>query len=136
MNNIVTSMLLFGMATSSTTDQQFDLICEGTEKTTDKGVTSSSKWLERFRVDLESKLYCRGDCSKLIKIHQVLPSEIFFRNFQSVGGAANLLIVNRMDGKLTELSSYEYHTQPRTVEVKVSAHCTRVNFSKLPERKF
>jgi len=132
---IIRSLPLFTAAfwltvTPATAADQFDLICKGREKTSTFGKWSPAE--SRYRVDLVSKTWCRGDCSKTDAIQSIDPSRITFTNTvePDSGAGTTLHWIDRTTGKWTDV---RYSS---LVAFRTEGICEAAPFSGFPAQKF
>ena len=90
MRNVLTwvaTAAILSAAGSALAANQYDLTCKGTEqKETGKPATP---WAETFRIDLDAKRWCRGDCRTAARIDAVTPDEIVISNSRATSGGPN-----------------------------------------------
>lgn len=109
---------------------QYDLHCKGTEqKETGKPAVA---WVETFRIDLDAKRWCRGDCRTAARIDAVTADDIAISNSRANSGGANgtALSFSRTTGEVRE-----YVDGGAAFEI-AKGKCTRELFSGMPGTKF
>lgn len=57
--------------------RRFDYACEGQSETRGEGLAAGrTRFIDRFRIDLEAGRWCRGGCRRTLSIRRVSPERI------------------------------------------------------------
>lgn len=136
MRNVLTwvaTAVVLSAAGSALAANQYDLTCKGTEqRETGKPATP---WVETFRIDLDAKRWCRGDCRTAARIDTVTTDEIVITNSRSTSGgpAGTALSFSRTTGEVRESMNAGWSGSSFDI---ATGKCTRELFSGLPGAKF
>ena len=136
MRNVLTwvaTAAILSAAGSALAANQYDLTCKGTEqKETGKPATP---WAETFRIDLDAKRWCRGDCRTAARIDAVTPDEIVISNSRATSGGPNgtALSFSRTSGDVREYMDAGWSGSSFDI---AKGKCTRDLFSGMPGVKF
>ncbi len=123
---MATAVILSGVG-SAYAANQYDLNCKGTEqKETGKPATP---WAESFRIDLDAKRWCRGDCRTAARIDTIAADDIVITNSRPNGASVSF---SRTTGEVREYMDSGYSGSFDIAKGK----CTRDLFSGLPGAKF
>ena len=129
----VAAAVILSAAGSALAANQYDLSCKGTEqKETGKPATP---WAETFRLDLDAKRWCRGDCRTAALIDSVTADEIGIANSRATSGgpAGTALSFSRTTGEVREYMNAGWSGSSFDI---ATGKCTRELFSGLPGAKF
>lgn len=132
LNCMATAMML-SAAGSAFAANQYDLNCKGTEqKQTGKPATP---WAETFRIDLDAKRWCRGDCRTAARIDSVTADDIVLTNSRATSGGPNgtALAFSRTTGEVREYMDSGWSGSSFDI---AKGKCTRDLFSGMPGAKF
>ena len=136
MRNVLTWMataVVLTAAGSAMAANQYDLVCKGTEqKQTGKPATP---WTETFRIDLDAKRWCRGDCRTAARIDSITADDIVITDSRAtVGGPSGMAATfSRTTGEVREYMNAGYSGSSFDI---ASGKCTRDLFSGMPGAKF
>ena len=123
-------MILFSVVSAQAANQ-YDLKCKGTEqKQTGKPATP---WAETFRVDLDAKRWCRGDCKAAAAIDSITADNIVITDSRAASGGPNgtELTFSRTTGEVREyMNGYS-----GSFDI-AKGKCTRDLFGGMPGAKF
>lgn len=122
-----------GQSALAAASDQFDLVCTGQEQKA-TGVPPSA-WKESFRIDLNQRLWCRGDCKAPAQISTITADQIVLQNSRAtLGGPANAEAkLFRNDGRIVE---YIHMGWSGATASLAEGTCTRDSFSGFPGKKF
>ncbi|MDY7096501.1 MAG: hypothetical protein SXU28_00025 [Pseudomonadota bacterium] len=113
---------------------QFDLICTGTQKTEAGG--PARPYEERLRIDLRTGQFCRGECGRIERFYDVNALSITLANERKASGTSSMFVrkttINRRSGQ------YRHRMiDGRTLSYSsVDAMCELAEFTPFPEIKF
>ena len=129
----VAAIAMFGMATPAFAANQFDLVCKGTEQL--KTGAPTTKWEERFRMDLDAKRWCRGACKSAAPISSVTADDILLSDSRAtIGGPADTeAAFSRTNGTIREYIMMGWSGSTASL---AEGKCTRDLFSGLPGQRF
>lgn len=115
---------------------QFDLICTGTiESGSSATRTEREAMTDRYRFDLEKMVWCTDDCASTHPIVEANSAEITLVDSRSPDGAtSHKKSVSRTSGVLT--GNIQTRAMGAIVFVRTNAHCTRADFSGMPQAQF
>jgi hypothetical protein len=136
MRNVLTwlaTAVFLSAAGSAVAANQYDLTCKGTEqKETGKPATP---WAETFRIDLDAKRWCRGDCRAAARIDSVTADEIVITSSRATSGGptGTALAFSRTTGEVREYMESGWAGGAFDI---AKGKCTRDLFSGLPGAKF
>jgi len=129
--------MMLGLAAAAT----FNLVCSGTATTTGSLSSPSSKpWSQTFRIDLDQKRWCDGDCRDTGPIADVSATKLILENkdTNSPGGRiTSFTAIDRETGAYqSSLIIKLIHSRPSVDEWKGA--CTLAPFTGFPkvETKF
>ncbi|WP_076073100.1 hypothetical protein [Sphingomonas montana] len=135
---VFVAIALFGMVglTSpviAASANQFDLVCKGKEQK--KTGVPASAWNERFRLDLDTKRWCRGTCKTPAAIDTVTADEIRISDSRAaIGGPADVqLSFARTSGKVSESIMMGWSGSGASL---AEGSCRREFFSGFPTQRF
>lgn len=129
---VATAVILCAAGPTLATNQ-YDLTCKGTEqKETGKPATP---WVETFRMDLDAKRWCRGDCRTAARIDSITADEILITNSRATsdGPGGTAVSFSRTTGDVREYMNAGWSGSSFDI---ATGKCTRVRFSGLPGGKF
>lgn len=131
--NCMATAVMLSAAGSAFAANQYDLNCKGTEqKQTGKPATP---WAETFRIDLDAKRWCRGDCRTAARIDSVTADDIVITNSRATSGGPNgtALAFSRTTGEVREYMDSGWSGSSFDI---AKGKCTRDLFSGMPGAKF
>ena len=131
--NCMATAVMLSAAGSAFAANQYDLNCKGTEqKQTGKPATP---WVETFRIDLDAKRWCRGDCRTAARIDSVTADDIVITNSRATSGGPNgtALAFSRTTGEVREYMDSGWSGSSFDI---AKGKCTRDLFSGMPGAKF
>lgn len=131
--NCMATAVMLSAAGSAFAATQYDLNCKGTEqKQTGKPATP---WAETFRIDLDAKRWCRGDCRTAARIDSVTADDIVITNSRATSGGPNgtALAFSRTTGEVREYMDSGWSGSSFDI---AKGKCTRDLFSGMPGAKF
>ena len=131
--NCMATAVMLSAAGSAFAANQYDLNCKGTEqKQTGKPATP---WAETFRIDLDAKRWCRGDCRTAARIDSVTADDIVLTNSRATSGGPNgtALAFSRTTGEVREYMDSGWSGSSFDI---AKGKCTRDLFSGMPGAKF
>jgi hypothetical protein len=108
----------------------FDLWCEGTETKTSKAGFQEISYKRLYRINLESRRYCDGECATTQVLAKVDPYRITFYDSYGPTGYGSEKFINRENGELVEMALRADGTRG------VLAKCERRSFSGFPQQQF
>lgn len=136
MKSLLALSLLIG---ASPAMAAFNLECSGDLTTGSEGAPETRTTLPLstfvYRIDLEAKRWCAGDCATTEKIADIQDTLIFFA-YEPYGEPGVWTYVNRESGEYVSLTKWKSKPGVKDFYVYTSAHCQRAVFTGFPERKF
>jgi len=131
--NWAATAVILSAAGSALAANQYDLTCKGTEqKETGKPAVP---WTETFRMDLDAKRWCRGDCRIAARIDSITADEILIADSRATSGGPTGTAVSfsRTTGDVREYMDAGWSGSSFDI---AKGKCTRGLFSGLPGVKF
>lgn len=125
--------LIFAAALLAPGDQ-FDLACSGTLYSSGtQGDVTTEPFTERFRIDLDRKVWCIGTCADPRPILSITPSELVLSD-QSIDQVTDRRRINRNSG------SFQIYIQATigsaTATRRAVGSCAKAEFTSIPSRLF
>lgn len=117
----------------------FNLNCQATEHIFSIGSEELFKTINKehvavgFRVDLDARLWCTGECTATSRISSVDDSRIILRRQEDAAGD-EVVSLNRRTGDLLERK--RLFLEPGMLVTLVEGTCERSSFTGFPAKKF
>lgn len=121
-----TTAICFGLvlvsSPAASSNEQFDLICEGTTKSVSRTGTDVQSWKRRYSFDLAQRKYCEAACRGIFDIVKVNPGSIIINDElfdDALGRGFMYIYISRETGEFVGDSETTYRdrsTPPLTME--------------------
>lgn len=116
---------------------QFDLVCTGTMTSGAFGgrfaiPENARPWSERYRIDLDNKLWCYDRCSSVLPLVEVNAGQLVL--MRMVGDNGTTIRIDRTTGEALHL--LQTPSQGATIYVRSEGSCERAPFTAFPSQKF
>lgn len=121
---------------------QFDLVCSGMSSTKSLFENSSKPYSDIYRIDLQRKIWCDGECKATRDISDILPTELTLQSANVDTPSERSTLINSVDrqtGAHKITSTYSKPGDRRTIIIMDWAgQCEKRPFSGFPkfETKF
>lgn len=130
-------ILVAGIAFTQPT-QQFDLVCEGTDRKVDRVLGTQEEPFEiRYRIDLARRVWCAADCRAVQPIEGITDTQLVLNDShieRTTHSLTLLRTVDRMSGRFTVDMTMTVQGSPS--HSLVTGTCQRAGFSGIPEQLF